>query len=188
MPGVDALPTRPELPDVLTANDGSRVTTPAQWKARREEMKRTMAYYAAGLMPPAPGNVRGQELKRQDVLGGKATRIASCTCRSGPVVRSGSTSPSSRPPGRGPFPTVVFPSFSPTPGGTPLKTMVRPPEQGKGGDTMIVPLGDQTARAEAAKAAAPPPPPGRPRQRPRRPTPSAWRRRTRRCSNAATPS
>ena len=29
----------PKLPDVLTMNDGSRVTTPAQWKKRRAEIK-----------------------------------------------------------------------------------------------------------------------------------------------------
>jgi hypothetical protein len=161
MPGVDALPTRPELPDVLTANDGSRVMTPAQWKARREEMKRTMAHYAAGLMPPAPGNVRGQELKREDVLGGKASyRLVRLSF--GPGRTLGFDVAIFTPSGGGPFPTIVFPSFSPTPGGTPLKTMVRPPEQGKGGDTMVVPLGDQTARAEAAKAAGPPPPAGTP--------------------------
>jgi hypothetical protein len=159
MPGVDTLPARPELPDVLTANDGSRVTTAAQWKTRREEMKRTMAYYAAGLMPPAPGNVRGEELKRQDVLGRKASyRLVHLSF--GPGRALGFDVAIFTPAGKGPFPTIVFPSFAATPGGTPLKIQVRPPEQGKGGDTMIVPLGDQTARAEAAKAAAPPPPPG----------------------------
>lgn len=161
MPGVDALPARTELPDVLTANDGSRVTTAAQWRARREEMKRTLAYYAAGLMPPAPENVRGEELKRQEVLGGKATyRLVHLSF--GPGRALGFDVAIFTPAGQGPFPTIVFPSFALTPGGTPLKTLVRPPEQGKGGDTMLVPLGDQTARAEAARAAAPPSPAGTP--------------------------
>src|SRR5271170_3580328 len=29
----------PKLPDVLTMNDGTKVTTPAQWKKRRAEIK-----------------------------------------------------------------------------------------------------------------------------------------------------
>lgn len=58
-PGVAALPTRPEMPDVLVTDGGQRVTTPSEWARRREEMKQTLAYYATGLMPPPPGNVRG---------------------------------------------------------------------------------------------------------------------------------
>jgi hypothetical protein len=33
-------------------------------------------------------------------------------------------------------PTVIFPTFGPTPGGTPLPTLVRPPERGKGLDAL----------------------------------------------------
>ncbi len=36
MPGVDNLPMRPELPDIMTRNDETRVKTAAQWKKRRE--------------------------------------------------------------------------------------------------------------------------------------------------------
>ena len=71
MPGVGDLPARPELPDVLVASDGRKVTTAARWKKRREEMKRLLAYYAVGLMPPAPGRVTGQELASRPVLDGK---------------------------------------------------------------------------------------------------------------------
>ncbi len=59
LPGVDKLPTRTEMPDILTMDDGTRVTTLAQWKKRREEIKQTLEYYAVGSMPPAPGNVQG---------------------------------------------------------------------------------------------------------------------------------
>ncbi len=55
MPGVDQLPDRPEMPDVLTMNDGQKVTTAAQWKKRREEMKKILEYYAVGQAPPAAG-------------------------------------------------------------------------------------------------------------------------------------
>src|SRR5207247_2213698 len=71
MPGVDELPVRKEMPDVLARNDGTRVTTPAPWKKRREEIKRTLEYYAVGQMPPPPGNVKGRELKSELVADGK---------------------------------------------------------------------------------------------------------------------
>src|SRR5260370_9513047 len=68
--GVDQLPVRREMPDVMLMNDGTRVTTRAQWEKRRQEIKRTLAYYAVGQMPPAPGNVKGQELQSELVLDG----------------------------------------------------------------------------------------------------------------------
>ena len=61
LPGVNELPVRAALPDVLVMDDGTKVTTAAQWKLRREEMRRTLEYYATGQMPPAPGNVSGTE-------------------------------------------------------------------------------------------------------------------------------
>ncbi len=39
MPGVDQLPDRPEMPDIMTLNNGQRVKTAKQWNRRREEMK-----------------------------------------------------------------------------------------------------------------------------------------------------
>jgi hypothetical protein len=71
MPGVDNLPSRPEMPDVLTMNNGQRVTSSAQWKRRREEMKRILEYYAVGQAPPPPGNVKGHEVTSQLVMNGK---------------------------------------------------------------------------------------------------------------------
>src|SRR5436190_21282 len=69
--GPRELPTRKEMPDVLTMDDGTKVTTPEQWKHRREEMKRILAYYAVGEMPPPPGNVVGREVKSEVVADGK---------------------------------------------------------------------------------------------------------------------
>ena len=62
LPGVKDLPVRVEMPDVMTLSSGEKVTTPAQWKQRREEMKRILGYYAVGRMPPPPGNVTGREV------------------------------------------------------------------------------------------------------------------------------
>src|SRR5262249_45827841 len=71
LPGANDLPVRNEMPDVLTMNDGTKVSTTRQWKRRREEMKRILEYYAVGRMPPPPENVRGEEIKSQPVLDGK---------------------------------------------------------------------------------------------------------------------
>ena len=72
LPGVSALPVRKDLPDVMVMNDGTRVANRAQWEKRREEMKRILAYYAVGQMPPAPGNVKGKEVQSEAVLDGAA--------------------------------------------------------------------------------------------------------------------
>jgi len=72
LPGVDRLPARPALPDVLLMDDGTRVTTPRQWQARRQEMRRILSYYAVGQMPPPPGNVKGREIRSELVLDGSA--------------------------------------------------------------------------------------------------------------------
>jgi hypothetical protein len=166
MPGADDLPMRPALPDVLTFENGQRVATAVQWTRRRDEMKRILAYYATGLMPPSPGNVRGRLITSSTVLGGtvdyQLVRLSF-----GPDSKYGFDVaifvPASA---HGRIPVVVFPTFGPTPGGTPLTTMIRPPEQGKGLDALSIPLGDQTARAVAAAAAAP-------QQRAVRPPPAA---------------
>lgn len=71
MPGVKELPERKELPDVLTMNDGTKVTTPEPWAKRREEMKKILEYYAVGQAPPAPDNVKATVVRTQDVGGGK---------------------------------------------------------------------------------------------------------------------
>jgi hypothetical protein len=162
MPGVNDVPATPELPDVMVLNNGQRVTTANQWRARREEMKRLLGYYATGLMPPEPGNVKGREIASQLVLGGQA-RYRLVHLSFGPRESLGFDVAIFTPTaGQGPFPTIVHPSFAPTPGGTPLATMVRPPEQGKGIDALTIPLGDQSGRVvqapsqPAAPLAAPP--------------------------------
>jgi hypothetical protein len=70
LPGVAELPVLSAMPDVLVMNDGKRVTSKAQWAKRREEMKRILEYYAVGLAPPPPGNVKGKEIKSQILKGG----------------------------------------------------------------------------------------------------------------------
>src|SRR5262249_14960430 len=68
LPGVTDLPARVELPDVLTSNDGRKITDPRQWSSRRAEMRRILEYYAVGQAPPPPGNVSGREVRAEAVL------------------------------------------------------------------------------------------------------------------------
>jgi len=55
---VKDLPAIKELPDPLTMKDGTKVTTPEQWKLRRREMIQILEDYEYGHMPPPPGNVK----------------------------------------------------------------------------------------------------------------------------------
>jgi hypothetical protein len=55
---VKDLPVIKEMPDPLTMNSGTKVTTPDQWNARRKEMVRILEDYEYGHMPPPPGNVK----------------------------------------------------------------------------------------------------------------------------------
>jgi hypothetical protein len=54
---VKNLPVINDMPDPLTMNDGTKVTTPEQWRARRQEMIALLETYEYGHMPPPPGNV-----------------------------------------------------------------------------------------------------------------------------------
>lgn len=71
MPGVNQLPERPEMPDVLTLNNGQKVVTSAQWKKRRAEMRQILEYYAVGQAPPPPGNVKGRVISSLVLQNGK---------------------------------------------------------------------------------------------------------------------
>jgi hypothetical protein len=143
LPGVKDLPVRKEMPDVMVMNDGTRVTTPQQWKKRREEMKRILAYYAVGQMPPAPGNVKGKEVKSETVLEGSVTyRLIHLTF--GPP--SGEKAGDSKlgldigiftPAAGGPFPAIILQAGSP-PGAALLPRLAQGPNQGRGEDVLLL--------------------------------------------------
>jgi hypothetical protein len=135
MPGVHELPVRKEMPDILVMNDGTRVTTQEQWQKRREEMRRILEYYAVGMAPPPPGNVKGREIKSQSVLGGKAKyRLVHLTFGPGEslALDIGIFTPSEG----GPFPALVMPGGTP-PGATPLPRQPQGPGQGRGVDALL---------------------------------------------------
>jgi len=136
MPGVNELPVRPEMPDVLTMNDGTKVTTPEQWPRRREEIKRTLAYYAVGQMPPPPGNVKGREVKSEFVLEGKVKyRLVHLTF--GPEEKLSLDIGIFTPADGGPFPAIISQSATP-PGATPLPRLPPGPNQGRGQDVLLL--------------------------------------------------
>jgi len=114
-PEVKDLPVQTNLPDVMTMADGTKVTTPAQWQKRRQEMKEILEHYELGHAPPAPDNVRGRELQSQPVLGG-AANFRLVHLQFGPQEKLGFDIAIFTPAGKGPFPTIINPSFFNTPG------------------------------------------------------------------------
>jgi hypothetical protein len=153
MPGVNDLPVRKAMPDVLVMNDGTTVTTVEQWKRRREEMKQILEYYAVGRMPPPPGNVKGHEIKSQIVLDGKVKyRLIHLTF--GPGEKLELNIGLFTPVDGGPFPTVILPGGTP-PGATPLPNLPRPSGQGRGFNALLpVELATPPAAAEGRSRAA----------------------------------
>jgi hypothetical protein len=115
LPEVRDLPVRPELPEVMTMADGTKVMTPAQWLARRAEMKRILEYYELGQAPPPPGNVSGEDIQARAVLGG-AARFRLVHLKFGPGEKLGFDVAVFTPAQGGPFPTIINPSFFSTPG------------------------------------------------------------------------
>jgi hypothetical protein len=135
MPGVSDLPLRKEMPDVLTMNDGTRVTTLEQWKKRREEMRRILEYYAVGLAPPPPGNVKGQELRSQLVLDGKV-RYRLVRLSFGPAEKLALDIGIFTTVGASAAPALIMPSGSP-PGAAVLPRQPQGPGQGRGVNALL---------------------------------------------------
>ncbi|MGD0345309.1 MAG: alpha/beta hydrolase family protein [Terracidiphilus sp.] len=146
MPSVDQLPNRPEMPDVMTLDNGHKVKTLKQWDVRRAQMMRTLEYYAVGLAPPPPGNVKGVEMSSQMLMDGKVKyRLVHLTF--GPNDSLNLDIGIFTPATGGPFPTLVSPSGSP-PGATPLPHLQQGANQGRNEDVLLVvgPMTDQGER------------------------------------------
>ena len=136
LPGVAELPVRKEMPDVMVMKDGTRVTTRAQWAKRREEMKRILEYYAVGQMPPAPGNVKGQELQSETVLDGTVKyRLVHLTF--GPEEKLFLNVGIFTPAKGGPFPAIILQGGTP-PGAPALPRLPQGPNQGRGQDVLML--------------------------------------------------
>jgi len=134
--GVNALPARKEMPDVMVFNDGKKVTTREQWEKRREEMKRILAYYAVGQAPPPPGNVKGQILQSETTLDGSVKyRLVHLTFGPGEnlSLNIGIFTPASG----GPSPTIILQGGTP-PGAPALPRLPQGPNQGRGEDVLLL--------------------------------------------------
>ena len=114
-PEVKDLPVQTNLPDVMIMLDGTKVTTPAQWRARREELKAILEHYELGHAPPPPGNVSGTEIQSRPVLNG-AAKFQLVHLKFGPDDTLGFDVTIFTPAKGGPFPTIINPSFFMTPG------------------------------------------------------------------------
>jgi hypothetical protein len=100
----------------LVGSDGQKITTPAGWQQHREEMRQMIQHYLTGTIPPSPGNVTGKILDERTVLDGKA-KFQRVHLTFGPQESLGLDVAIFIPAeGSGPFPTIVQPSFFPTPG------------------------------------------------------------------------
>ena len=136
MPGVDQLPKRPEMPEVMMLNNGQKVKTQKQWQQRKQEMIRTLEWYAVGQAPPAPGNVKGKEISSELLLNGKVKyRLVHLTF--GPNDGLGLDIGIFTPVGDAHVPTLISPSGTP-PGATPLARLPQGVNQGRNEDVLLV--------------------------------------------------
>ncbi|MGA3182090.1 MAG: hypothetical protein ABSF38_17270 [Verrucomicrobiota bacterium] len=150
---VSELPARPEMPDVMVMSDGTKVTTVEQWRRRREEMKQILEFYELGHAPPPPGNVTGQELQSRSVLNG-AAGFRLVHLKFGPEEKLGFDVAIFTPAnGGGPFPTIINPSFSPTPG-VPMTNNLAPPPAARGANAAPGPARAPVLGASDPEAAA----------------------------------
>lgn len=153
LPGVHELPARPAMPDVLVMSDGTRVTTPRQWQARRQEMRRLLSYYAVGQMPPPPGNVKGREVQSELVLDG-TVRYRLVRLTFGPTSSLSLDVGIFTPVEGGPFPAVILQGGTP-PGGTVLPRLPQGPNQGRGENVLML-VGPAPPAVGAPPASTPP--------------------------------
>ncbi|RPI51449.1 MAG: hypothetical protein EHM55_18930, partial [Acidobacteria bacterium] len=154
LPGVNELPARTAMPDVMVMNDGTRVTAQRQWEARRQEMRRILSYYAVGQMPPAPGNVKGREIQSELVLDG-TVRYRLIRLTFGPKAQLSLDIGVFTPMKGGPFPAVILQGGTP-PGGTVLPRLAQGPNQGRGENVLLL-VGPAPSVAAGASATSAPP-------------------------------
>ena len=124
-PDFDALPKQNRLPDPLTFSDGRAVRYPADWAARREEIKRLFEKYDVGSIPPKPkldqvvpvsetvsdgsapaaGGARGGFGGPGPAPKGAVTRVV--RLQYGPGSQASLQVTVTLPPGDGPFPVLI---------------------------------------------------------------------------------
>jgi len=70
-PDFSKLPSQLDLPDPMIMNNGTRVTTKAQWDTRREEIKAMLQQYLLGHMPPPPENMKARQRRSKVIFDGE---------------------------------------------------------------------------------------------------------------------
>ncbi len=96
-PDPSQLPTISELPDPFRFLDGTRVSSPSAWPARREELAAYLQHYEYGHLPPAPTSVSA------------ARSGSTLTITVAANGRQASFSATLRlPSGSGPFPAIIM--------------------------------------------------------------------------------
>ncbi|HZO51268.1 MAG TPA: hypothetical protein VFB63_01060, partial [Bryobacteraceae bacterium] len=154
LPGVNDLPPRKEMPDVMVMNNGTRVTTPKQWRKRREEIRQTLEYYATGQMPPPPRNVKGREVSSESVLAGQVKyRLVHLTF--GPQEKLSLDVGVFTPSVGGPFPAIILYGGAP-PGAAALPRQPQGPNQGRGENVLLLVGPGERPAATPARQAPPP--------------------------------
>jgi hypothetical protein len=133
----------------MVMNDGAKVTTPEQWKKRREEIKRALEYYAIGEMPPPPGNVKSVEVTNETVLEGKVRyRLVHLTF--GPKEQLSLDIGIFTPAAGGPFPTILLQAGTP-PDAKALPRLPGGPNQGRSQDVLMM-VGPAPGAADSGAA------------------------------------
>ncbi|MHC4144552.1 MAG: alpha/beta hydrolase family protein, partial [Planctomycetota bacterium] len=71
-PEAAELPVQKGLPDLFRMYDGSRVSTPDDWREQRDYLKKMLAHYLYGHMPPRPKRIEVDKVSAADILDGNA--------------------------------------------------------------------------------------------------------------------
>lgn len=155
MPGVKDLPEREAMPDVMVMNDGTPVKSKAQWARRREEIRKTLEYYATGRVPPPPGNVKARQISAETTLEGKANyRLVRLTF--GPKESLNLDIGIYTPAAGARFPAVILLSGTP-PGAKELPRLPQGPNQGRGENVLLLVGPPPDPHAAPAPRKGPPP-------------------------------
>jgi hypothetical protein len=155
LPGPDQLPVRKEMPDPLVMNNGTKVTTPEQFKERQKEIRKILEYYHVGRLPPAPGNVKGAVGMTEDVeVNGKKYKYRMVRLTFGPDEKLTMDIGIASLAEGGPYPTVMQFGGA-VPGGAQREQLPRSPLEGRGADILLPPEIALGAAQNAARGGGP---------------------------------
>lgn len=106
-PDAEDLPVIRELPDPFLMQNGSRVSTSAEWNRRREEIKEMLQHYQFGYMPPPRGNMTAETKGSEETYAGGRRTFRKIQLFVGPEKRIVLPVSIVMPEGKGPFPVII---------------------------------------------------------------------------------